>query len=244
MSRKMFLVDDLLLAPGKAAYALFNELARKAQEEWLNDDTIKQELQQLYEMLETGRLSEKDFEARECRLLERLEQIARIKFQDKWGAAEPEAPTIDITPTPPPPLALPAPPAPPAPSAPALSAPPAPSALPAPPTPAAPRAPALSAPPAPPAPSALPAAADGPLSMNQIVECAMRAVAPLKMRVSAVISVVPADNAWNVSLELVERRGIPDSNDILGVYELKLDAAGHVIRYERTQMRRRCDFAR
>src|SRR4029450_4108781 len=82
----MFLIDDVLFAPGKAAYLLFQELARKAQEDWLNDDTIKQELQELYGMLEAGRISEKEFEARECRLLERLEQIARIKFQDKWGA--------------------------------------------------------------------------------------------------------------------------------------------------------------
>src|SRR5215208_837602 len=87
----MFLLDDVLLAPGKAAFVLFQELARKAQEEWLNDDTIKQDLQQLYEMLEAGRISEKDFEAQECRLPERLEQIARIKFQDKWGTPAPAA---------------------------------------------------------------------------------------------------------------------------------------------------------
>src|SRR5262245_6107346 len=93
----MFLIDDVLLAPGKAAYVLFQQLARKAQEEWLNDDTIKQELQELYGLLEAGRISEKDFEASECRLLERLEQIARVKFQDKWGTAEaaPEAPIVE-----------------------------------------------------------------------------------------------------------------------------------------------------
>ena len=93
----MFLIDDVLLAPGKAAYLLFQELARKAQEEWLDDDVIKRELQELYGMLEAGGISEKEFEARECRLLERLEQIARIKFQDKWGAAEApvEAPIVE-----------------------------------------------------------------------------------------------------------------------------------------------------
>src|SRR5262249_14727566 len=98
----MFLVDDLLLAPGKAAYALFQELARKAQEEWLNDDGLKQELQQLYEMFEGGRISDKDFEAREGRLLERLEQIARIKFQAKWGTQEEVQPLPALPPPAPP----------------------------------------------------------------------------------------------------------------------------------------------
>ena len=42
--------------------------------------------------------------------------------------------------------------------------------------------------------------------------------------------------------EVVERRGIPNTNDVLGLYELRLDRAGNVIRYARTRMRRRCDF--
>ena len=33
----MFLIDDLLMAPGKAVLFVFQELARKAQEELLDD---------------------------------------------------------------------------------------------------------------------------------------------------------------------------------------------------------------
>jgi len=77
-----------------------------------------------------------------------------------------------------------------------------------------------------------------------VIDCAVRALAVLKMRVSSITSVVPENGAWKVSIELVERRGIPDTNDVLGLYEVWLDAAGTVLRYERTQMRRRCDFAR
>ena len=80
----MFLIDDLLKAPGKAVFLLFEELARKAQEEWLDDDSVKQELQQIYALLDGGKISESEFEAREQKLLERLEQIARVKFQTKW----------------------------------------------------------------------------------------------------------------------------------------------------------------
>src|SRR5436190_10143941 len=75
----MFLLDDLLLTPGKAALFLFQELARKANEDWLNDDAVKQELQELYTLLDAGKMSGPDFEARESRLLQRLEQIARAR---------------------------------------------------------------------------------------------------------------------------------------------------------------------
>jgi hypothetical protein len=240
----MFLIDDVLLAPGKAAYVLFQQLARKAQEEWLNDDAIKQDLQRLYEQLESGRISEKDFEEHECRLLARLEEIARIKFQDKWGDAQPPAdgPVVDagvamstldqppalLLPAPPPAVLLPAPP-------PAVAVIPPP-----PPVPVAEAPPVIAAPP----PLQPPPQPAGTLAIGQVMECAVRALGMLKMRVSTITSVVPDNANWKVSVELVERRGIPDTNDVLGVYELWLDGAGNVLRYERTQMRRRCDFAR
>jgi len=93
----------------------------------------------------------------------------------------------------------------------------------------------------PPAPAPAPGA---PLSIGQVIDCAVRALAVLKMRVSSITSVMPDDQQWRVAIELVERRGIPDTNDVLGLYEVRLDHAGNVLRYERTLMRRRCDFAR
>jgi hypothetical protein len=108
--------------------------------------------------------------------------------------------------------------------------------------------PALSLPLPPPfsAPApAMPAPVAGmPLTIGQVMECAVRALSMLRMRVSTITSVVPESSNWKVSVELVERRGIPDTNDVLGLYELWLDPSGNVLRYERTQMRRRCDFAR
>ena len=311
----MFLLDDVLLAPGKAAFVLFQELARKAQDEWLNDDTIKQELQELNEMLEGGRISERDFEAKECRLLERLEQIARMKFQDKWGpetavidavaepapppaalpalpSASPQAdfswPAVALSPPPEPPaspqvdlswpaVALSPPPEPAAPVTPVFvvqpppvealapppvappmwaspmapppmptsawpSPPPLPPPLPSPPLPSPPMPPAAWLPP-PAAPPPMPAPATA-LTMPQIVDCAVRALSMMKMRMSSVTSVVPEESGWRVSIELVERRGIPDTSDLLGLYEVRVDAAGNVLRYERTQIRRRGDFPR
>ena len=95
----MLLIDDLLKAPGKAMFSLFEQLARKAQEEWLDDESVKQELQQIYALLDGGKISEGEFEAREQRLLERLEQIARVKFQGRWAekatASDSDGPVIE-----------------------------------------------------------------------------------------------------------------------------------------------------
>ena len=82
------------------------------------------------------------------------------------------------------------------------------------------------------------------LTMGQIIDCAVRALSIMKMRMSSITSVVPEESGWRVAIELVERRGVPDTSDVLGLYEVHLDAVGNILRYERTQMRRRCDFAR
>src|SRR5438093_8123476 len=92
----MFLIDDLLTAPGKAVLFVFQELARKAQEELLDDESVKQELQEIYNLLSSGKISEAEFEGEENRLLERLEQIARLKFQSQSG---PDADAMANTPT-------------------------------------------------------------------------------------------------------------------------------------------------
>jgi hypothetical protein len=390
----MFLIDSLLMAPGKAVFFLLQELAKKAQEEWLDDDSVKIELQQIYALLEAGAISETEFETREYRLVERLQQIARAKLQEHWqgtGAALPlpealstlqdsmseaalevrseslpeavaepsafewpESP-LEVRPVAPPPLVdvfsallagersagpsrspllgmirslLPAtepeivaagavPPsgsvaqaahetgpaflpaevaraaAPPVwqagpssgwpqPSAPSDAAPAfqaaslspslvgvAPAAQPtavfshaasaafepaawpasAPPTgfPADDRIPA-GQPYAGNAPirgiDRLPVAASNGLTMNEVIDCAIRGLAGLRMKVSSVTSVARDDAGWHVTAELVERKSVPDTSDLLGVYDLRLDDAGNVLRYERTRMRRRCDLGR
>jgi hypothetical protein len=80
------------------------------------------------------------------------------------------------------------------------------------------------------------------LNIAQVVESAKSALALLNLKVSVIASVSPEDGGWRVIAELVERRGVPDTNDQIGVYELHLDAAGSVLRYERTRLRRRGDL--
>jgi hypothetical protein len=73
----MLLVDDLLLLPFRGIGFIFREIHKKVEAELDDSPSVIQELQQLYMLLETGKISEKDFEKQEAVLLERLEQIER-----------------------------------------------------------------------------------------------------------------------------------------------------------------------
>src|SRR6185312_5713785 len=92
----MFLVDDILAAPGKAMLFLFRELAKKAKDDFLDDDTVKQQLQEIYALLDAGTISGQEFESREIQLLQRLEQIARIKSGETETLALPPSPASDL----------------------------------------------------------------------------------------------------------------------------------------------------
>jgi Gas vesicle synthesis protein GvpO len=48
------------------------------------------------------------------------------------------------------------------------------------------------------------------------------------------------DRVWRVDVEVVETRRIPDSTDILAVYEAELDADGELLSYHRVKRYSRC----
>jgi hypothetical protein len=332
----MFLIDDLLTAPGKAALFVFQELARKAQEELLNDESVKRELQEVYNLLSSGKISEAEFEGRENRLLERLEQIAKLKFQIESGtdamantvtyhessadAARPQAaPVIEsqcdiasfsatgsqdfalradvfealrslshlISPVSSdattderiidsrpinskdqrdtahesansvPELRSPAltiSDKEPQRSEPSLSklaavvdhVQPSREPMPATVVESVSSSPRLIQPqPAPvertPAPSVAPSAPK-PIQMSDAVDIALRTLTITRHKVSSIISAAKADDGWRVAVELVERAAVPDTGDLLGIYEVQLNHAGEVMRYERTRVRRRNDL--
>lgn len=50
------------------------------------------------------------------------------------------------------------------------------------------------------------------------------------------------DDLWKVGVEVVETRRIPDSTDILAVYEAELDAEGELVAYRRVKRYSRCQL--
>ncbi|MBU0505811.1 gas vesicle protein GvpG [bacterium] len=72
----MLIIDDILLFPMRSILWIFRELHNSARQEMENEaESITAELSDLYMMLETERITEDEFDAREKQLLDRLEMI-------------------------------------------------------------------------------------------------------------------------------------------------------------------------
>jgi len=74
-----FLLDDLLLAPIKGVVFIAEKIKEHAEGEFLNEEGVRQELRELYLLLETGKLSEEEFTEREEQLVDHLEAIEEYK---------------------------------------------------------------------------------------------------------------------------------------------------------------------
>lgn len=46
---------------------------------------------------------------------------------------------------------------------------------------------------------------------------------------------------WKVTIEMVEKKSIPDGMDILGLYEVWVDDKGEIFGFERKKLRKRTD---
>lgn len=61
------------------------------------------------------------------------------------------------------------------------------------------------------------------------------------LEISSVVSAEKEDDGWLVQVEVVEKHSIPDSMDILALYETRLDAEGNMRDFKRISMRKRID---
>jgi len=72
----MILVDHILLFPARGLLWVFHEIASAAQQELADEaENITSELSELYMRLETGQITEPEFDVREKELLDRLDEI-------------------------------------------------------------------------------------------------------------------------------------------------------------------------
>jgi hypothetical protein len=85
----MFLVDDLLMSPVKGILWVFREINDAAQQELAGEsEAITSALTELYMKLETGQITEAEFDAQEKVLLDRLDQLQA----EEEAEPEPEKP--------------------------------------------------------------------------------------------------------------------------------------------------------
>ena len=93
----MFLIDDVLLAPIHGVVWLGRQIQDAAEKDQAGEsDRITAQLSELYMKLETGQITEAEFDAQEKVLLDRLDRIqetaARIAAEEKPKQAGKKAP--------------------------------------------------------------------------------------------------------------------------------------------------------
>lgn len=64
----------------------------------------------------------------------------------------------------------------------------------------------------------------------------------LNKKPESIISVTKEGKEWRVLAEVLERKAVPDTQDILGRYELKLDENANLLGYKQVMLRRRADL--
>lgn len=74
-----FLLDDVLLSPVKLVHFIAKAASEEAMKELLDEDGVRKKLRELYGLLESGKISETEFERQEKNLVDRLEQIEAYK---------------------------------------------------------------------------------------------------------------------------------------------------------------------
>ena len=78
------------------------------------------------------------------------------------------------------------------------------------------------------------------ISSTEAARIAQSEIAKLsKLELAGVRGLSRDDGQWCVTVELVEKKSIPDGLDLLGGYEVTIDEDGKVVNFERKTLRRR-----
>lgn len=72
----MLLIDDLILAPGKFVFWILRQVHEAAEKEMDQEaERLTAELGELHRRLESGAVDEREFDAREHHILDRLDEL-------------------------------------------------------------------------------------------------------------------------------------------------------------------------
>jgi len=79
---------------------------------------------------------------------------------------------------------------------------------------------------------------------KEIIESAKKQLAELTgFKEPAGIGLRKEKEGWIATVEIIEKKSIPEGMDVLGTYEVHLDAKGDLLSYEKTAMRKKMDTA-
>jgi hypothetical protein len=78
------------------------------------------------------------------------------------------------------------------------------------------------------------------MNANEIIERATKEFINLgKNPTSGVTGLSRTNEGWTVQMESLERKAIPDTMDVLGLYELRIDESGNLMGLDRKKLRKR-----
>jgi len=81
-----------------------------------------------------------------------------------------------------------------------------------------------------------------PIAIPQLVERAREDLASLTgLELGSTLSSLKDEKGWRVQVEMVEKKSLPDSMDILATYECLMDDDGNLLEFKRAGMRKRID---
>lgn len=80
------------------------------------------------------------------------------------------------------------------------------------------------------------------IKSNELVSMVKKEFTGLtNLPVDAITGLSKDDGVYTVLLEALERKAIPDSMDVLGIYEVHLDNEGTILSFKRKRLRKRVD---
>jgi len=80
------------------------------------------------------------------------------------------------------------------------------------------------------------------MKASEIAEVAQKELANLtKLEPSGIKGVSRDEEGWHITVEMIEKKSIPDAMDLLALYEVILNNEGNVIKFERGRLRKRND---
>lgn len=81
------------------------------------------------------------------------------------------------------------------------------------------------------------------IQLREVIDSATKQLqSVLGLTVSNVVAASKKEDGWHLAIELVERKAVPDTQDLLGTYDVLLDEEGYMVSYERRGIRRRMDI--
>ena len=80
------------------------------------------------------------------------------------------------------------------------------------------------------------------LSAAQVIDRAKKQMSELiERQPSCVTSVSKDEEGWHVSLEMLERKAVPEHMDLLAKYDVLLDDEGNIVKFDRGDLRTRSE---